>query len=225
MRGALKQRPSPAMMVAVAALIVAVTGTAIATPIAIKSLSKKEKRVVKRIATKRANRAITRRAPRLSVASAITANSANAANSAANATNADTVDGASVIRLTLRVLPGGAPEQVDLGPALIQVQCSGGGVMTAQAISTLGPPNGGRASSSVIDDAGVPAADASNGFEATGTPIVNLDPANDLGATGTFVSATGASGAVDTVVTLDYTIRDITSGPCSLNGNAVVAPL
>ena len=82
MRGALKRRPSPAMMVALAALIVAVTSTAIATPIAVKSLEKKEKRVIKKIARNKANQAIDQRAPGLFVGGANTAGVANTASNA-----------------------------------------------------------------------------------------------------------------------------------------------
>jgi hypothetical protein len=68
------RRPSPAMIVAVAALIAAVAGTAIATPLAVKSvLSKPEKKQIKRISSNQANRAISNRAPGLSVANAANA--------------------------------------------------------------------------------------------------------------------------------------------------------
>jgi hypothetical protein len=77
------RRPSPAMVVAGMALIIALAGTAMAAPTAIKSvLSKKEKSQVKNI--------VNGLAPGLSVANA--ANASNAAN-AANANNANTLDG------------------------------------------------------------------------------------------------------------------------------------
>jgi hypothetical protein len=72
------RRPSPAMTVAGAALIIALAGTAMAAPTALKSvLDKKEKKQVKNIA----NKQINKRAPGLSVANA------------QNAGNADTLDG------------------------------------------------------------------------------------------------------------------------------------
>jgi hypothetical protein len=75
------RRPSPTMIVAGVALIVALAGTAIAAPTAIKSvLDKKEKKQVKNIANKR----ITKRAPNLSVASAKTAANADNATTAGN---------------------------------------------------------------------------------------------------------------------------------------------
>ena len=71
------RRPSPSMIVASTALIIALAGTAMAAPTAIKSvLDKKEKKQVKNIANKR----ITKRAPGLSVANAT--NAQNAANAA-----------------------------------------------------------------------------------------------------------------------------------------------
>jgi hypothetical protein len=64
------RRPSPSTIVASTALIIALAGTAIAAPTAIKSvLDKKEKKQVKNIADKR----ITKRAPGLSVAKATNA--------------------------------------------------------------------------------------------------------------------------------------------------------
>lgn len=70
------RRPSPAMVVAIAALIVALGGTAVAGGV----LNKKK-----------VNKIITNRAPGLSVASAKTADSANTAN---NANNANSLGGA-----------------------------------------------------------------------------------------------------------------------------------
>ena len=58
--------PSPTMVVAIAALIFAVTGAAAAGVATISALSKKEKKQVKKIVNKR----ITKRAPHLSVANA-----------------------------------------------------------------------------------------------------------------------------------------------------------
>ena len=75
------KRPSPAMAVAMAALLVAVVGTAIAAPAAIRSaLNKSEKKRIAKIA----NQQITKRAPGLSVAGAGTANSANLAQAVQN---------------------------------------------------------------------------------------------------------------------------------------------
>ncbi len=70
------RRPSPAMIVAATALIVALAGTAMAAPIAIKSiLNKKEKKQVKKISKNQVNAL----APGLSVKHADSAGSADTA--------------------------------------------------------------------------------------------------------------------------------------------------
>jgi hypothetical protein len=72
-------RPSPAIIVAIVALVAAVAGTAVAGPDATTSVSKKKtkqiaKKQVNKLAPGIANDEITKRAPGLSVASAVTAN-------------------------------------------------------------------------------------------------------------------------------------------------------
>lgn len=72
------RRPSPALLVAVVALVAALAGTAVGG-VAVTSLSKGDKKRVKTIAAKQAKKQIKRRAPSLSVASAGTAVSAGSA--------------------------------------------------------------------------------------------------------------------------------------------------
>ncbi|MBK5111136.1 MAG: hypothetical protein JJE10_07200 [Thermoleophilia bacterium] len=85
-----KAVPSPAMLVAVVALVAALGGGAVAG-VAVTSLNKKQGKKVRTIAKKQgkrqANKQITKKAPGLSVASATTADSATTAG------DADTVDG------------------------------------------------------------------------------------------------------------------------------------
>jgi hypothetical protein len=81
------RQPSPALIVAVLALVAALAGTAVAGPDASTSAISKKK--VKSIATKQINKL----APGLSVAHADTATSATTADSAAQAENADMLDG------------------------------------------------------------------------------------------------------------------------------------
>jgi hypothetical protein len=83
------KRPSPALVVAILALVAAVAVPAFA-------LTKKEKRVVRKIA----NAQITKRAPGLSVASANTANTAGNSQTANSAGNADTLDGQDATAFT-----------------------------------------------------------------------------------------------------------------------------
>jgi len=78
-------RPSPAMLVAIVALVATLVGTAVAGVATTSRLDKKEKKQIRKIARKLANQQITKRAPKLSVAAAGTATSAGAANSALTA--------------------------------------------------------------------------------------------------------------------------------------------
>lgn len=104
MSGIKRAKPSPALLIAVLALVVALGGGA-AAGVAVTALNKKERKQVKRIAKRQATKRIDQREPRLNVKSAETAaraaqatNAQNAANAAAAETaetagNADTVDG------------------------------------------------------------------------------------------------------------------------------------
>src|SRR5680860_1090998 len=90
MRRIKRAKPSPALLVAVVALVAALGGGAVAS-VAVTSLNKEDKKQVKKIAKKQgkkqAKKQIDRKAPGLSVASAKTADSATTAG------DADTVDG------------------------------------------------------------------------------------------------------------------------------------
>jgi hypothetical protein len=90
----LKRRTSPALVVAVMALIAAVAGAAVASP----SAEKSAKAVTPGKAKNIANSEITKRAPGLSVASAATANNAT------NATNASQLGGVSASGYQHKVL-------------------------------------------------------------------------------------------------------------------------
>ena len=93
-------RPSPAIVVAVMALVAAIAGTAVAGPGATTSKITKKKvtkiadNEINKLAPKIANDEITKRAPDLSVAHATTANQATTAN---NATNAETAANANAL--------------------------------------------------------------------------------------------------------------------------------
>jgi hypothetical protein len=78
------RRPSPAMIVAIVALIAALGGSAVAGGV----LNKKKAKNI-------ANNVVTQRAPGLSVASAKSADSATSATSATNATNANNATNAT----------------------------------------------------------------------------------------------------------------------------------
>jgi hypothetical protein len=98
------------MSVAIAALIVALAGTAIAAPIAVNSvLDKQEKKKVKNISKNQANNQITSRAPGLSVANAVSAG------------NADTVDGANAADLRTSSAFSQSDTNQSLGIAFVTV--------------------------------------------------------------------------------------------------------
>lgn len=88
------RRPSPAMVIALVALVAAFAGESIAG-VATKALSKKEKKQTRKLAKKQANKQINRRAPGLSVNHANTANSATSAGSATHANTANTANTAT----------------------------------------------------------------------------------------------------------------------------------
>jgi hypothetical protein len=71
--------PSPAMLVALAAVVAALVGTAVAGTATSSKLSGKERKQVAKIARKEAKKLIAKLAPGLSVAAANTANSAGTA--------------------------------------------------------------------------------------------------------------------------------------------------
>jgi hypothetical protein len=85
-----RKRPSPALIISVAALIFALVGTAIAAPATISALTKKDKKAVKKIARKIADQRIRAKARNLSVKSAARATTADTATSATTAATATT---------------------------------------------------------------------------------------------------------------------------------------
>jgi hypothetical protein len=90
-----RRRPSPAMIVAGVALIIALAGTAMAAPTAIKSiLNKQEKKQTKNIAKNQVNAL----APGLSVKHANTAGGADTAKSADTAKRADVATDADALK-------------------------------------------------------------------------------------------------------------------------------
>ena len=146
MRRFMRGKPSPAMAVALVALSAALVGTAIAGPTAVVSLlDKGEKKQVKKISKKQANKQIKKKAPGLSVANAQHANNAdnadnannadkatdatNATNAtnAENAENAATVGGNHVVKIAYRSAgTDGANDTVlDLSGLQMKADCDG----------------------------------------------------------------------------------------------------
>ena len=119
------RRSSPAMIVAVTALSVALVGTAIAGPDAVVSLlDRGEKRQVKKIAKRQANKQIKKKAPRLSVANAENADNATTAGTAANSV---TVGGNRVVKIAYRTpgVNGDNQTILDLNGLQMKADCNG----------------------------------------------------------------------------------------------------
>jgi hypothetical protein len=134
------KRTSPALVISILALIAALVVPALAQ-VATTALTKKEKRVVRKIATFQANKRITARAPGLSVGQANSANTANSANSADQANNATTANGVRPVKVSFAAASGGGPT-VFLNQAglTLQGQCFNNNATVA--VNTLSLPNG-----------------------------------------------------------------------------------
>jgi hypothetical protein len=119
-----RRKPSPAMLVAIVALVFALAGSTAAGVATISVLNKKEKKQVRNIAKDEIGKA----APGLSVASAETANRANTANTADSATNAASVGGRTVSRIFATVPLGTTNQTIaTLGPFTLRGSCDGSG--------------------------------------------------------------------------------------------------
>ena len=146
-------RPSPAMVVAVVALVAALGGTALASPTA--STSALSKKKVKKIAKKQINKL----APGLSVANADTADkaenaeTADTATSAIQAQNASTANGVKPIKVNFAA-PSSTPPTafVDQGGVKITGQCNGSGNANVTLTSTA---NNGAVKLDVVNANGV----------------------------------------------------------------------
>jgi hypothetical protein len=111
--------PSPAMVVAVAAIALGLVGSAVAGS---GVLSKAQ---VKKVATKQADKRITKRAPGLSVAKARTAQSAQTAQTAQSAESATTAGTAGSARNVLAAEVANGCAQISGGIGTINVAAEG----------------------------------------------------------------------------------------------------
>jgi hypothetical protein len=153
------RRPSPAMVVAVVALIAALGGTAVGAAFITKKQSKK-------IAANQVNKL----APGLSVASAKNADSANTANSANTATTAGSADNV----LAAKVASNGTLEFAAQGGTSVQAHTGGSGVygvLFPRDISNCAIVPGGQAGSREI-----------NAFQSAATNRVGVLTFNSAGA-------------------------------------------
>ena len=151
------RRPSPAMVVAVVALVAALAGTGVAATISV--LDKGEKKQVKKIARKQANKRITKRAPNLSVANADSANPIAYAHVSAGGTILAETKGISQANLThpgtgrycfsgLSFTPRGGQATVDFLDSTVQF------AQFALNPGTINCPAGAQAMVGTVDNGG-----------------------------------------------------------------------
>ncbi len=116
-------RPSPALIISMVALLVAVGGTAVGVA-KIPGLNRREKKQVRRIARRLSNRRITKRAHRLSVARAGSAATAISATTAANAASLGGIGASAYVqRSELAPIP---PTGLALSPGWAQFNSGSG---------------------------------------------------------------------------------------------------
>jgi hypothetical protein len=209
---------SPAILVAILALVAALAGTAIAGPTATVSVSKKK---VKKIAKKQAIKQINKLAPALSVASAETANTADTAGSAATAGNAKTVGNRSVKKVFIKIPIGATRTVGTFGPFTIRGTCDGSGDVENLVVSSsvndsqlLGQGNGDAGP--IFDD----------GMSGLTDKTLNLDadkdevPDNDRGVS-TFSAARSGGFVLNGVLSYNDSSNFNLEETCSMHGEVI----
>ena len=155
-------RPSPALVVATAALCLALVGTAIAGPGGVQDAltkAKLTKSKVKKISKKQANKQITKREPGLSVASAVTA------------TSAESFGGMTATRIDPFTLTnGGSRELGTFGPFTLTATCAINDANTDEALITITTSQNNSAFKGEDEDADFDVGDSVPYVEAGGTP-------------------------------------------------------
>jgi hypothetical protein len=203
------RRPTPAMAVAIAALIAALGGTAVAGGV----LNKKK-----------VNNIITNRAPGLSVASAKKADSAtnatnatNASNAtnATNATNASTVGGQTVTRIFQKLPTNSAATTIYSANGLV---ISGGCTAGNPVLSASGPSTG-EMQALIVQNGGTTTGIERNGL----TTPADLDNGFGTGSGSLSYANTGGQ-----VVTMTYGFDNSpnfggTNTGCAITGTAIAS--
>jgi hypothetical protein len=208
------RRQSPAMVVSIVALIVALTGTAVGAAF----ITKKQ---AKNIARTQAGNEIAKQAPGLAVASANTANSANHADSANSANTAATASSANVVG----------------GMRLAKFEYRGDSTTGSQTIlndfgglTLMGGCGGNDIDFNARNDSGEPAElvwnKVANGLAVDGgtlspfgTGIVAVPGVGiDDGVTGQMTFKTTSAK----IVTVDFSLDENVAAPrCSITGTAI----
>ena len=213
-----KAMPSPAMLVAIVALVAALGGTAVAE-VATTSLSKKDTKKVKKIANKQgkkqANKQIDKKAPGLSVASAATAESAKTAE------DADTANGLKPVKVDFAATPNSGPTTfVSQGGVQVDGECDAAGHAELNLRSTA---VGGIVKLTALNETGTASSKQDVGdfdpSEAIGYKTGATYPERDLSVA---VSFRGADG---TTLTGDLLLVDrVLLGPnCRIAATLLVA--
>ncbi len=131
----LNARPSPAIVLAVLALVFAMVGSAVAGTDGLSSKITKSK--VKKISKKQANKQLKANVSGSHVNTADNATNATNATNAANAANADTVDGQSVIKVFAKFPDGTANFTIGTFDGYtLRASCTAGDVENFQLISS-----------------------------------------------------------------------------------------
>jgi hypothetical protein len=217
MRFLSRERPSASMVVACVAFSFALAGTAVAGTDAVTSrLDKNEKKQVKRIAKKQANKEINAREASLNVNSAktaATATNADNATNAANAANAGAVDG-NVVRkvLLLRVPPVTDQQVLNVAGLQLDLTCAAG---TEDLDATTTTPDSEISVTRQDAGGGAPTGVIADSFGPGDTVEVGQDTSDDV----INLRFTGGDGrvAVAELVTDD----DIGANSCVVSGFAI----
>jgi hypothetical protein len=161
-RSSLSLRPSPALLVGIAALCLGLGGTAIAGPDGIREAltkAKVTKAKVKKISKEQANKQIDKRAPGLSVANAATADSA------------DSFGGMTATRIDPFTLSNGENRELGtFGPFTLTATCVINATNTDEALVTITTSQNNSAFKGEDDDADFDVGDSVPYVEAGGTP-------------------------------------------------------
>jgi hypothetical protein len=204
-------KPSPALIVAVVALVAALAGTAVGG-VAVTSLKPVDKKIVKRVAKqqgkRQAKKQIKKKEPTLNVNSA---KSADVATSATNAQNADAANGVRPVKVDFAAPnPTSSTTLLDEGGLKVSASCAG--IFASIALESTAP-NG-----SIIRSSG------SSGL--TGSVADNdFDPgdADNFGTSNSLQNLITYRGASGTTVTGELLIQeDAAAADCVVAGTLFV---
>ncbi len=219
MRGLIASKQSPALTVSIIALVVAVTGTAIAASgrVSGDKLIKKHSLSGNRLRSHTLTGAQIKLSKLGTVPMASNANTANTATTAASATTAGKVNGQQVQPL-FTTATAGAPSQqfLNLGGVTITVSCASGTHQPTMSISNSSAPHQAARINIETTGAGPTTYETQGDFSST---TLLASPTSNAG--------TGVANAVFAdkhVVTINYSYENNASGvfgDCTFSGHAI----